>query len=216
MEPLRLVLASNNPHKAEELNALLDGLRVAGPDGAPRAVQIVPLGAVAPMPEPPEDQETFVGNALQKATFVAERAGLPAIADDSGLEVDALGGAPGVRSKRFSAEATTAANNALLLQRLDGVAARGARFVCAIAVVGPLGPGGAWVEGAVEGACPGQIGLAPRGAQGFGYDPLFWPDEAPGRSMAELAPAEKNQLSHRGRAVERLPGLLARLLGGAA
>jgi len=96
------------------------------------------------------------------------------------------------------------------------VAARGARFVCAIAVVGPLGPGGAWVEGAVEGACPGQIGLAPRGAQGFGYDPLFWPDEAPGRSMAELAPAEKNALSHRGRAVERLPGLLARLLGGAA
>ncbi|MCA9569286.1 MAG: non-canonical purine NTP pyrophosphatase, partial [Myxococcales bacterium] len=117
-------------------------------------------------------------------------------------EVDALGGAPGVHSKRFSPEGTTPANNALLLERLVGAADRTARFRCVVALVGPDG-----YERIAEGACEGRIALEPRGTDGFGYDPLFLPDEAPGRAMAELTVDAKNAISHRGRAFRQLPGL---------
>jgi XTP/dITP diphosphohydrolase len=131
--------------------------------------------------------------------------GLPCVADDSGLEVDALGGRPGVHSKRYTPEATATANNRKLLVELDGVRDRGARFVCALAVVT------AEHEQAWRGTVEGQIATAPSGEHGFGYDPLFLPDAAPGKSMAELAPHEKDAISHRGDALKRLPQVLARL-----
>lgn len=190
-----LVLASNNAHKLDEVREIL----------GPLGVEVRPLREFPEIPDPPETGDTFEANALQKARFVFERTGLPCVADDSGLEVDALGGRPGVYSKRYSPEATAPANNALLLSELDGVEDRAARFVCAMALVTAAG------ERVLRGACEGRIGHAPRGARGFGYDPLFWPDDAPGRCMAELAPAEKNAISHRGRAFARLPELLSEL-----
>lgn len=195
---MKLLLATNNAHKLDEIRALLASQELG-------SVEVVGLSAFPDLPEAPETQDTFEGNALQKARFAAERTGLLCVADDSGLEVDALGGAPGVRSKRFSPEATAAANNALLLARLDGVADRRGRFVCALAVV----HGGA--ERVTRGTCEGAIGAALQGDGGFGYDPLFWPDATPGRSMAELSKAEKNAISHRGAAFRQLPGLLADL-----
>jgi XTP/dITP diphosphohydrolase len=189
---VKLLLASTNAHKRTEVAAILAG----GP------VSIVDLSAFPAVPEPPEDGDTFEANALQKARFVYAATGLPTLADDSGLEVDALNGAPGVRSKRFTPEATAAANNAHLLALLGERPDRAARFVCALAVVGPQG------EATLRGTCEGAIATAPRGAQGFGYDPLFLPDEAPGRAMAELSMAEKNAISHRGRALARLADLL--------
>jgi XTP/dITP diphosphohydrolase len=138
-----------------------------------------------------------------RALYLAK--GVVAVADDSGLEVDALGGAPGVRSHRFTQEGTHEANNRHLLARLAGVAGRSARFRCAVAVVGPGG------EATATGTCEGRIAFAPRGAGGFGYDPLFLPDETPGRTMAELSAGEKNAISHRGRAFRLLPDLLRRI-----
>ncbi len=187
-----VILASNNAHKVEEVGQIL----------APLGIQVRPLRDFPEVPEPPEEQETFEGNALQKARFVFERTGQACVADDSGLCVDALGGAPGVHSKRFSPEALAATNNALLLARLSGVEDRRARFVCALALVTDRG---AW---AVRGTVEGRIGLGLTGEGGFGYDPLFWPDEVPGRSMAQLSADEKNAISHRGRAFRQLPGLL--------
>jgi len=124
---MRLVLASLNAHKLTEIRALLAGL----------PLDVVGLDAFPAVPEPPETGATFEDNALQKAVFVAEATGLPALADDSGLAVDALGGAPGVHSKRFSPEGTAAANNALLLARLAPHTDRRARFVCVLALAGP-------------------------------------------------------------------------------
>ncbi len=187
-----LVLASNNAHKVEEVGQIL----------APLGISVRPLRDFPDVPEPPEEQATFEGNALQKARFVFQRTGLPCVADDSGLCVDALGGAPGVHSKRFSPEAVAATNNALLLEKLQGVHDRQARFVCALALVTDAG------EVAVRGTVEGTIGAALSGEGGFGYDPLFWPDETPGRSMAQLSAAEKNAISHRGRAFRQLPELL--------
>lgn len=192
---MQLVFATHNAHKLEEVAALLAG----GP------VRLVGLDAFPELGEIPEDHDTFEANALQKAQHVYDRTGLPCVADDSGLEVDALGGAPGVFSKRFSPEATSAANNALLLKRMAGVGDRRARFRCVLAVVCAAG------QRVAEGRCEGRIGTVPQGSGGFGYDPLFWPDEAPGRAMAELSMAEKNQISHRGRAFARLPELLSAL-----
>ena len=187
-----LVLASNNAHKLEEIG------RILGPLG----ITVQPLREFPEIPDPPEEQDTFEGNALQKARFVAERTGLTVVADDSGLEVDALGGAPGVHSKRYTPEAIARTNNARLLRELDGVTDRRARFVCAIALVD--GDRERVTRGTVEGV----IGTALQGEGGFGYDPLFWPDEAPGRSMAELSGEEKDAISHRGRAFRQLPALL--------
>jgi XTP/dITP diphosphohydrolase len=185
-----LILASRNAHKVDELARI-----------APWVDWIL---MPPELPDPPETGDSFVANALQKAEFVFARTGLAALADDSGIAVDALGGRPGVLSKRYSPEANDPANNALLLRELEGAATRTGRYHCAIALVGP---GFALAH---EDTCEGQIGLAPRGSGGFGYDPLFLPREAPGRSMAELSAAEKDAISHRGRAMRGLPALLAR------
>lgn len=188
----QLILASNNAHKLEEVR------RILGPLG----ITVRPLREFPEIPDPPEDQDSFEGNALQKARFVARITGLAVVADDSGLEVDALGGAPGVHSKRFTPEAVAETNNARLLQELTGVADRKARFVCAIALVDGER------ERVTRGTVEGTIGTAQQGIGGFGYDPLFWPDEEPGRAMAELSGEEKDAISHRGRAFRQLPALL--------
>ncbi len=187
-----LIFATHNAHKAREVSQILQ----------PTGIVLQTLEDIGFTDDPPETQATFEGNALQKARFVHARTGHPCVADDSGIEVDALGGAPGVHSKRFAPDAQAASNNALLLQKLDGVTERAARYRCVIAVVG-LGE-----ERIAEGRCEGRIGTALRGEGGFGYDPLFWPDEAPGRTMAELTLEEKNRISHRGRAFRQLPELL--------
>jgi XTP/dITP diphosphohydrolase len=194
--PRRIALASANPHKLEEIRAIL----------APFGFEPVGLDAWPDIDDLPETAETFEGNALMKARALAELNGVVAVADDSGLEVDALGGAPGVHSKRFTPEASHPANNAKLLRVLVGVEARGARFRCVIALVTPDGR-----EALASGACEGCIGHQLRGAGGFGYDPLFLPEETPGRSMAELSSEEKNAISHRGRAFRQLPRLLEEL-----
>ena len=197
MSGKQLVLASNNAHKVEEVGAIL----------APLGIVVRPLKDFPEIPEPPETGDTFEANALQKARFVYARTGLPTVADDSGLAVDALGGAPGVHSKRFSPEARADTNNALLLQKLAGVEGRRGRFVCALALVTEAG------EAVVRGEVEGDIGHELTGEGGFGYDPLFWPLEAPGRSMAQLSADEKNAISHRGRAFRQLPALLEKLKG---
>lgn len=189
---MEILFATNNPHKIEEVRAILAGTGITVRTLAEADVAV----------DPPETGDTFEANALQKARFVRDLTGLPCIADDSGLEVDALGGAPGVRSKRFSPEATHEANNRLLLERLADVDHRSARFRCVLALVG-LGP-----DRTVNGRCEGRIAESLRGGGGFGYDPLFLPDETPGRTMAELTLDEKNAISHRGRAFRELPALL--------
>jgi XTP/dITP diphosphohydrolase len=192
---MRLLIATTNAHKAEELRVLL----------ADRNIDIETLAEHPIIPEPPETGDTFVENALQKARWVFGRTNRLTLADDSGLEVDALDGRPGVRSRRFSPEATHAANNALLLKKLGDRPDRRARFRCVLAAVSAEGE--AWVEG----TCEGAIALSPRGIDGFGYDPLFLPDEAPGLTMAELSMNEKNAISHRGRALSLLDDLLTRV-----
>ena len=194
MTPTRLVFATRNAHKLMEVRALLAELP---------GLELVDLDSVGVEGDPPETGDTFEANALQKARWVHELTGLPCVADDSGLEVDALGGAPGVYSKRFSPEQTHEANNALLLARLEGVTDRRARFRCVLAVVDGVS------ERTVDGRCEGAIAHDLRGEHGFGYDPLFLPDEAPGRSLAELSMDEKNRISHRGRAFVALATCLA-------
>jgi XTP/dITP diphosphohydrolase len=195
---MKLLLATTNDHKAHEVRALLAG----------SGVELLTLRDHPEVPEPPETGDTFEANALQKARFVYNLLGVPVVADDSGLEVKALGGAPGVHSKRFNPEADPAsphaANNALLLQRLEGISDRRARFRCVLALVAYE------VADTVSGSCEGHIAESPRGEGGFGYDPLFLPDELPDRTMAEASLAEKNAISHRGRAFQKLLGLLAR------
>lgn len=191
-----VVLASGNAGKVREIQALL------GP-----AWRVRPQSefGVAPVEE---TGGTFLANALLKARHAARATGLPALADDSGLEVDALGGEPGVRSARYAGPgADDAANNARLLAALDGVpdAERTARFRCVLVWVrGPDDP----APLAAEGTWEGRILPAPRGAGGFGYDPLFLDTET-GLAAAELDPAAKNARSHRGRALSRLRALLA-------
>ena len=194
--PRRLVVATTNRGKLVEVTALL----------APRAVEVVSVDTVLPGWTLEENGTTFEENARAKAVDVARRAGLPALGDDSGLEVAALGGAPGVRSARYAgAHATDAENVARLLVALRDVpdGARQAAFRCALAL--------AWPDATlleVEGRCEGTIAHAPSGAGGFGYDPVFI-DAASGRTFAELGAAEKNARSHRGRALAALCARLA-------
>lgn len=153
-------------------------------------------------PSPEEDGETFEANARIKARAAHERFGFAALADDSGLEVDALDGEPGVYSSRYAGEcATDTENNRRLLLALQDIPAaeRTARFRCTIVFVAPDG-----TEAVAGGTCEGRIGFEPRGEGGFGYDPLFEPDATPGRTMAELTLAEKNAISHRGAALRNL------------
>ncbi len=202
-----LVVATSNKGKLEELRALLAGLPIEV-----RAVAEV----MADPPSVDEDGQTFTDNATKKAREIAHATMMLTLADDSGLEVDALGGRPGVRSARFAhARATDAENNAALLAALeahgDPPSAEGfpARFRCVLALVDPFTGGGE--PRTVEGECLGTITRAARGSGGFGYDPLFVV-EGTGRTMAELDEAEKNRLSHRGRAFASLRPLLERVL----
>ncbi len=181
---MRLVLATRNEHKAREFAALL----------APHAVLALP----ATVELPPEDGTTFAENALGKARAAARATGTVAIADDSGIEAAALGGAPGVRSARYAGEHATDAENLARLLR-EAPAGSPLAYVCALAYVEPDGR-----EHVVEGRCTGTLAARPRGTGGFGYDPAFLPDDAPGRTMAELTPAEKDAISHRGRAARLL------------
>ena len=190
------VLATRNEGKARELAALLEGA----------AARFESLAGHPEVLLPPEDATTYRENALAKARAVRDALGVPAIADDSGLEVDALEGAPGVRSARYAGEgATDAGNIQRLLAKLAGVpeARRTARFRCVLALA--RGPGD---EIVVEGTCEGRILGAPRGERGFGYDPVFLPDGET-RSFAELPADSKNRISHRARAAGALRASLA-------
>ena len=200
-----VVLASHNRHKLREVREIL---AVAGL--APERVVSAPETGAA---EPVEDGATFAENALIKARAVAAHTGRPAIADDSGLAVDILGGAPGIFSARWCGRhGDDQANLDLLLAQVTDVRPehRGAAFVCAAALVLP--DGGEFVA---HGELRGTLLTAPRGSGGFGYDPILMPDEQPGaggRSCAELSPEEKNAISHRGRAFRALaPRVLAAL-----
>jgi XTP/dITP diphosphohydrolase len=197
-EARRVIVATGNRGKLAEIRSALDF------EGW-EFVTAADLGAGALEIE--ETGETFLENARLKAHAYREAFGLPALADDSGLEVDALAGEPGVYSSRYAgAGATDADNNVKLLSALADVAsgARTARFHSVIVLVDEEG-----AETVAEGTCEGAIGHEPRGEGGFGYDPLFLPDATPGRTMAELAMAEKNAISHRGAALRALRGKLA-------
>ncbi len=192
-------MASRNPKKLAELGRVLDGAGVSG-------LRLLFLDDVAPFDEAPETGATFEENALAKARDAFRASGLPAVADDSGLAVDALNGMPGVLSARWAgAHGDDVANLQLLLGQLDDVPVgrRGAAFVSACALVSPAG------ETVVRGEWAGSIARAPRGGGGFGYDPIFVP-QGSDRSAGELSPAEKDAASHRGRALTLLvPALRA-------
>ncbi len=196
----RIVLATRNPGKVAELARLLAGT----------GITVVSLAEFPAAPEVEETGATFAANALLKAQAAAVHTGLVALADDSGLEVDALAGRPGVYSARFAGpHASDEDNNQKLISLLTAVpiARRTARFRSAVAIVTPDGR-----SEVTDGACKGSILHGPRGTDGFGYDPLFLVPEL-GKTFAELTMEEKNRISHRGRALRRalqlLPGLLA-------
>jgi XTP/dITP diphosphohydrolase len=198
---MRLVVSTRSQHKMREIREILSDIS---------DLEILDLDQAGvgydPVEEELEPFETFEENARSKALYFFRQTGMPTVADDSGLEVDALAGGPGVRTKRFApgddlqGEARDRANNNHLLQRLAGVpvAERGARYVCVAAV--------AWSEKNVRtfrGEAPGRVLESPRGQSGFGYDPVIL-DEASGKSFAELTAEEKNALSHRGKAFRAL------------
>ena len=193
---MKLLVATGNAGKLVEVREILGDLDFD-------LISLADLG----LETPEEPFATFHENAAAKATTCGPRASLWTLADDSGLCVDALQGGPGVRSARFAE--TEEGRRRKLLDHLRGVPAarRTAHFFCAVALASPDGRR-LW---RAEGRLDGRIADAPRGANGFGYDPLFLPDETPGRTLAELQPAEKNRLSHRGRALERLRPVLVRL-----
>jgi XTP/dITP diphosphohydrolase len=196
-EPLRLVLATANPHKTTEIRSILAGF------GVP--VDLVPRPE--DVPDVVEDAPDLVGNARLKAAALVEATGLPALSDDTGLEVDALDGRPGVRSARYAGEDGDAeANVAKLLGELAAVPAdrRTARFRTVVMVRWPDGR-----EVAAEGVVEGVIAPSPRGDGGFGYDPVFLADEGGGRTFAEMDSAAKDAISHRGRALRALAARLA-------
>jgi XTP/dITP diphosphohydrolase len=199
---MSILVATTNPGKLTELRALLANLPV-------EVLTVADvLGQVQPVVE---DGETFEANAQKKAREVAQAAQMITLADDSGLEVDALGGRPGVRSARFAKEgATDAENNAALLEMMQDVddGQRTARFRCTIALCDPWAPEQSAV---VEGRCEGSIARNPSGAGGFGYDPLFVVSGLD-RTMAELGAEEKNRISHRARALEAIRPMLEALV----
>ena len=194
-----VVVATSNAHTVTEIEAILAPVMPG--------VTFCALGQLGSFPEPVEDGDTFAANALIKARAACDATGLPAVADDSGLVVDALGGAPGILSARYAGtHGDDAANNAKLFAEMEGVAGpeRTARFHSSVVLVYP---DGRTVTG--EGDCEGMVGHELRGEHGFGYDPLFWPKETPGRTMAELEPEEKNAISHRFHALADLARHLA-------
>jgi XTP/dITP diphosphohydrolase len=204
----RLVVATHSAHKLRELRELLH---------LDRGV-LVSLDELGITDDPVEDGATFAANAAIKARFVARVTGLPTLADDSGLEVDALGGGPGVRTRRYAGEsATDEENNALLLRELRGLPPerRGARYVCSLAVALPdaAGPRGGLRLIHARGTCRGRIASEPRGSGGFGYDPIFEPASEPpgGRTLGVWTAAQKHAISHRARAARRMAPRLAHL-----
>ncbi len=199
---MKLVVATRNRHKLEEIQEILHipGMELLSAFDFPEVAEV------------DEDGTTFEANAIKKAVVVARATGLWSLADDSGLEVDALGGAPGVYSARYAGEPVSySANNEKLLKELNGVGNRRARFRCVIALSSPEGR-----TRTVEGRCEGFIAHAPAGRQGFGYDPLFIP-EGHTRTFAEMDAQAKHSLSHRGRglaAAEKAWGSLLAAIGG--
>lgn len=207
----RIVVATRSAHKLRELRELLH----------PARAELVSLddAGVPAGDEPAEDGATFAVNARIKARHYARLTGLPTLADDSGLEVEALDGGPGVRTRRFAGEdATDAQNNQKLLGVLRDLPPerRGARYVCVLALALPerAGPrGGVPIAAQTRGTCRGRIAAEPRGAGGFGYDPIFEPRSEPpgGRTLGLWSAAEKNRISHRSRAARRMAPILERL-----
>ena len=189
---MKLIIASNNAHKVQEIKQILDG----------KFEEILSLREAGVDHETVEDGSTFAENALKKAREIAAITGYVAMADDSGLCVNALNGAPGIYSARYSGcedkSLVDKANNDLLLKNLEGKSDRSAYFICSVALVYPDGR-----EVVAEGRMPGRIIDDPRGAKGFGYDPIFLPD-GESRTAAELSDEEKNAISHRGRALKNL------------
>ena len=189
-----LVLATRNPHKLAEFRRLLEPVGIA--------IEPLPVGVELP----PEDGDTFAENALPKAFTTASRTGRPAIADDSGIEAEALEGGPGVRSARYAGEHASDEENLEKLI-LEAPAGSGLRYVCALAYVDPR----RGQEQVFFGECRGQLAEQRRGTRGFGYDPVFVPAQDPAqRTMAELEDLEKDAISHRGRAARALAAWLRR------
>lgn len=206
----RLLLATRSQHKLRELRELLQL-----PEGV-----LVTLDDLGVEGEPVEDGETFRTNAAIKARFGLRATGLPTLADDSGIEVDALHGAPGVRTRRYAGEdATDEDNNRKLLAALEGLAPerRGARYVCVLALAMPtgVGPRGGVLLTFAQGTLRGRIAAAPRGTGGFGYDPIFEPRPEPpgGRTLGEWSAAAKNEVSHRAKAAQHMRPHLERFRG---
>ena len=196
---MKVVLATKNPHKLEEILSIL---------GEIPGVEFLTFRDI-PLPDVEETGGTLEENAILKATSVARETGLPALAEDTGLEVEALGGAPGVRSARFAGENKDyRANNEKLLGLLKGVTDRRARFRT-VAVLA-LPDGRTWTA---EGVLEGRIAETPRGEGGFGYDPLFIPERET-RTLAEMSPEEKNRISHRRKALEAMRSILEELAQG--
>jgi len=192
-----LVLATTNKGKLKEFKELLKDF----------PVEIQSLADFGPIPAVIEDGATFDDNAYKKAHFTAKVLGLPCIADDSGLAVEALDGAPGVYSARYAGDnASDAENTAKLLKDMEGKANRKAAFHCVISIAVPSGPALTY-----EGTCEGELLATPRGEDGFGYDPIFFYPEL-GKTFAELSMEEKNKVSHRGRAMAEMAGEFEQVL----
>ncbi len=195
-----LLIATRNSKKKKELQAILEDWDV----------KLLTLDDIAAMPEIEEDGATFADNAMKKAQTIAALSGFITLADDSGLEVDALGGAPGIFSARFAGlDADDDKNNRKLMFLMQDIAIeqRTAQFVCVIAIATPEG-----VVETAEGVCKGQIEMASRGLSGFGYDPLFTPAGFD-QTFAELSDQQKNAISHRGKALQQARPILQRILG---
>jgi XTP/dITP diphosphohydrolase len=189
---MRMILCTGNPGKAAELRALL-----------PASIEVITLSDAGLPADLPEDADTLEGNALQKARYAFARTGLPCLADDTGLEVAAIGGAPGVFSARYAGPAKDAgANTRKLLMEMDGVQDRRARFRTVLAWVAPD------EERLFEGVIDGRITAEPLGNQGFGYDPVFIPDGVQ-RTFAQMGEAEKNAISHRALAMREAAAFLS-------
>jgi XTP/dITP diphosphohydrolase len=204
----RLLVATRSIHKLRELREVLEL----------RRTDLVSLDDLGIQGDPVEDGATFETNAAIKARFGVRASGLPTLADDSGIEVDALDGGPGVRTRRYAGpDASDADNNAKLLQALAGIAPeqRAARYVCVLALALPDATGrrGGQSVLTTRGSCRGRIAAVPRGTEGFGYDPIFEPLSEPpgGRTLGMWSPAEKHVISHRARAARRMAPRLAAL-----
>ncbi len=194
----RIVLATKNKGKIKEMRELL----------APMHIEVLSLADFSPVDDAEENGATFAENAMIKARYYFAHTGTPCLADDSGLEVDALGGRPGVYSARYSGEdATDAANNAKVLREMEGIEKdkRTARFRCAMALVGE------GVELTTDGTCEGALLTEERGSGGFGYDPIFYVPKFD-RTLAEMSSEEKNSISHRGAAVRKMADLIAEMM----